>query len=499
MGKVFLVGAGPGDLKLITLKGFELIQSADTIIFDSLVNKNLLYFAKKGAEFLYVGKQASRHELPQPDINALLVEKAKESNVVVRLKGGDPFIFGRGGEEAEYLVEHGVDFEIVPGVTSAISAPAYAGIPLTHRDYASTVAFITGHEDGRKRESTIRWHELATGPDTLVFLMGIKNLKTIKERLIGEGKSPHTPACIITSGTLPEQKVVMGSLKKIDAIAKKENIKPPGIIIVGDVVRLREKLSWYEKKPFFGKTILVTRAPRQSRRFGEMLIEKGARVLYASTIEITPIEPNNKLKKAIETISDYYAIIFTSVNSVAIFFNNLMGNDKDARALRGIKIIPIGQATATLLETKGITADFIPQSYTSEGIVEILKKLEIKGKKFLLPRAEGGRDILVEFIGGRGGTCNVVPIYKTILPKKRIPLIEKHDVITFTSSSTVDNFIVLYGKKALKKTLVASIGPITSETLRRYNVPVHIEAARYDIPGLVEAMEAHFLRESSED
>ncbi len=495
MGKVFLVGAGPGDPKLITVRGFELIRSADIIIYDNLVNTDLLHYAKRGAELIYAGKQASRHSLPQPDINALLVEKARDNTIIVRLKGGDPFIFGRGAEEAEYLIQHGIDFEIVPGVTSAISVPAYAGIPLTHRDYASTVAFITGHEDEKKVESTIKWHELATGPDTLVFLMGIKNLKMIKEKLIKEGKDPRTPACIITSGTLPAQKVVTGPLNEIDAIAKKNAIQPPGIIVIGKVIRLREKLNWYEGKPFFGKKILITRAPHQSRKFGELLAEKGGQVLYAPTIEITPIEPNHKLQKAIGNIEDYFAIIFTSVNSVEIFFNNLMEHDRDARALKGIKIIPIGQATAAMLETKGVTADFIPQSYTSEGIVEILNKLEIKGKQFLLPRAAEGRDLLVEFIRKQGGICTVIPIYMTSIPKKRANLTEKPDLITFTSSSTVDNFISIYGKKILEETLVASIGPVTSKTLQNHNVPIHIESLRYDIPGLVEAMEIYFSRE----
>jgi uroporphyrinogen III methyltransferase / synthase len=499
MGKVFLVGAGPGDLKLITLKGLECIQTADIIIYDNLINKNLLHFAKKGAEIIYVGKEASRHAMPQEDINALLVQKGAGKNMVVRLKGGDPFIFGRGGEEAEYLMEQRIDYEIVPGVTSAISVPAYAGIPLTHRNYASTVAFITGHEDEKKTGSTIRWHELAIGPDTLVFLMGIKNLKTIKERLIKEGKNPNTPACIITSGTLPEQRVVTGALEKIDTIAKQEKIKPPGIIIVGDVVRLREKLAWYERKPFFAKTIAITRAAKQSKKFGEILTEKGAQILYVPTIEITAIEPNRKLQKAIAHISDYYVIIFTSVNSVSIFFNNLMEAGKDTRALRGIKIIPIGQATATLLAMKGIAADFIPQSYTSEGIVDIVRKLKIKGNRFLLPGAEGGRGVLAEFIKNQDGVCDAIPIYKTTLPKKGVSLSEEPDVITFTSSSTVDNFIAIYGKKIFKKTLVASIGPITSETLRRHNIPIHIEAAQYDIPGLIEAMETYFVKERSGD
>ncbi len=492
MGKVYLVGAGPGDFKLITLKGMECIYGADVVIYDNLVNPELLSFARKGAELIYVGKEAAHHEVPQPDINTLLVDKARESNIVVRLKGGDPFIFGRGGEEAEHLAEHGIDFEIVPGVTSAVSVPAYAGIPLTHRDYASTVAFITGHEDEKKKESTIKWHELATGPDTLVFLMGMKNLKLIKDRLLKEGKKGDTPACVITSGTRPEQKVVTATLDKIDAAVKKEGIKPPGIIVVGNVVKLREKLNWYEQKPFFGKKILVTRAAHQSRRFGEMLIDKGARVIYAPTIEVIPIEPNKKLMKAIKAVSKYYAVIFTSVNSVAIFFNTLMECGLDARALKDVKVIPIGQATATLLETKGITADFMPESFTAEGIIDILKGKSLQEKKLLLPRAEEARDVLVEFVAAKGGICDVIPIYKTVPMRKGAALTEKPDVITFTSSSTVKSFLTVYGREVLNDVIIASIGPVTSETLRKNDLPVHIEAARYDIPGLIDAMESYF-------
>jgi uroporphyrinogen III methyltransferase/synthase len=339
MGKVYLVGAGPGDLKLITLRGFELIQEADTIIYDYLVNKDLLTFAKPGAEIIYVGKQASRHELPQPDINSLLVRKGQEKGVVVRLKGGDPFIFGRGGEEAEGLVENGIDFEIVPGVTSAISAPAYAGIPLTHREHASTVAFITGHEDEKKSESTIRWKELATGVDTLVFLMGVKNLKEIKERLIKGGRDPETPACLVRWGTTPRQQVVVAPLRDIDVSARKAGLKPPAIIIVGNVIKLRETLKWFEKRPLFGKKIAITRPPHQSARLGALLSEKGAQVVYLPTIEITPIEPNKPLISAIDSMDSYSCIIFTSVNGVSIFFDNLFRRKKDVRALHGVNVI----------------------------------------------------------------------------------------------------------------------------------------------------------------
>jgi uroporphyrinogen III methyltransferase/synthase len=488
MGKVYLIGAGPGDAKLITLRGLELIKKADVIIYDFLANKDLLSVAKPEAEIIYVGKQASKHELPQKDINNLIASKAKEKEIIVRLKGGDPFIFGRGGEEAQVLSERDILFEIVPGITSAISVPAYAGIPLTHRDFASTVAFITGHEDEKKIETTIKWDKLATGPDTLVFLMGVKNLKTIKERLLTGGRDPETPACLIQWGTLPKQKVVTGSLREIDVVAKKAGIRPPAIILVGNVINLREQLQWFEHRPLFGKKIAITRAPHQSFKLGEILTEAGAEIIYCPTIDIRPIKPNKKLSQAIDTIHQYSCIIFTSTNAVSLFFETLYARGKDTRALAGIKILPIGQSTSLILESKGIIPDYLPDTFTSEGIIEILKTVEVSGKKFLLPRAEEARDIIVKFIKNKGGTCDVIPIYRATLPKVIAPLTEKPDIVTFTSSSTAKNFITLYKKNVLKGTKIASIGPVTTKTLESLGFTVHIEAKRYDIPGLVEAI-----------
>lgn len=494
MGRVYLVGAGPGDMKLITLRGLELIQKADVIIYDFLVNRDLLRFARDQAEIIYVGKQASKHELPQHDINGLMVSKALERDVVVRLKGGDPFIFGRGGEEAQILAEKGVPFEIVPGVTSAVSVPAYAGIPLTHRNCASTVAFITGHEDEKKTDSTIPWDELATGPDTLVFLMGVKNLTFIKEKLIAGGRDPETGACLIQWGTLPKQKVVTGRLKEIDTLAQRGGIKPPAIIVVGNVTHLREHLQWFEKRPLFGKRVAITRAPHQSLRFGELLAEKGADIIYIPTIEITPIRPNTRLESAIDGIGDYSYVIFTSTNSVTVFFETLFRKGKDVRVLGGVKILPIGQATASLLQEKGIIPDFLPKEFTSEGIVEILRTLDLVGKRVLLPRAEEARDVIVTFVRNHGGSCDVVPLYKASLPKDVAPLDQKPDIVSFTSSSTVKNFLILYGKGALEGTTVASIGPVTTKTLEEAGFHAPIEAKRYDIPGLAEAIE-HYVKD----
>ncbi|MBP1747824.1 MAG: uroporphyrin-III C-methyltransferase [Deltaproteobacteria bacterium] len=492
MGKVYLVGAGPGDIKLITIRCLELIRRADVIIYDNLVNKELLEFARAGAEVIYAGKKASCHELPQRQINSLLAEKGAGNNIVVRLKGGDPFIFGRGGEEAQHLAKKGIPFEIVPGITSAISVPAYAGIPLTHRDHASTVAFITGHEDEKKEVSSINWHELAHGPDTLVFLMGMKNLPKIVQRLIDEGKSPDTPACVISSGTLAAQKVATATLSTLPDKVRAMKIAPPGIIVVGDVIKLRDELNWFERKPLFGKKIVVTRSRHQSHRFGELLLDRGAEPVYLPTIDIEPIVPNKRLRTAIDKISSYDAIIFTSVNGASIFFAHMRGSGKDARALSGITVIAIGSATSAQLAIYGINADLVPQTYTSEGIVSILEDLGVADKHFLLPRAEEARDIIIKYIRNNGGTCTVIPVYRAEVPASIESPPADIDVITFTSSSTADNFMMLYGKDVLKGRIVASIGPITTETLLKAGIKVDIEAERSDIPGLVRAMEEYF-------
>ncbi|MCX8109986.1 MAG: uroporphyrinogen-III C-methyltransferase [Syntrophorhabdaceae bacterium] len=494
MGKVYLVGAGPGDVKLITLRGLELIKEAECIIYDYLANKELLSHAREDAEIIYAGKQASQHELTQKEINELLLKKAEKYSIVVRLKGGDPFIFGRGGEEAVFLSEKGIDFEVCPGVTSAISVPAYAGIPLTHRHYASSVAFVTGHEDESKTSSSINWKGLATGVDTLVFLMGIRNIGLIKTRLIENGMDPKTDACIIMRGTLPDQKVISSSLEQIDKEAEKHRVKPPGIIVVGKIVGLRDRLRWFEKRPLFGKKIVVTRPVHQSKKLGSALADKGADILYIPVIDIKPIQPNKRLDEAIEGLDRYYAAIFTSTNSVQIFFDALFRNRKDVRSLRGINIIAIGDATATALRTKGVIPDYVPEKWTSEGIIEILKGLDLKNRRILLPRAEEARDVIVNYINNSEGICDVIPIYKTGLPDIVEKIEETPDVVTFTSSSTVKNFVFIYGKEILENCTVASIGPITTGTLKDYGIDAQIEAQRYDIAGLVDAIEGYYTK-----
>jgi uroporphyrinogen III methyltransferase / synthase len=494
MGKVYLVGAGPGDPKLITVKGQEMIRRADTIIYDYLANNGLLGLARKDAELIYVGKQASRHEMSQDEINELLARKAGERAMVVRLKGGDPYIFGRGGEEAVYLADRAIDVEIVPGVTSAIAVPAYAGIPLTSRGYASTVAFITGHEDETKGASAIRWRELARGVDTLVFLMGMKHLGEIAGRLIEEGRDPETEACVIRWGTMPGQKAVTGPLKDIDGLAKGAGMMPPGIIVVGKVVALRDKLGWFERRPLFGKKVAVTRAAHQSIKLGESLSERGAEVLYAPTIDIVPILPNPELFNAIERLNDYFCIIFTSVNGASLFFKALHEQGKDSRALGQVKVCAIGSATAAFCESKGITPDYMPEDFTQEGIIKVLGKMDKKGRRFLLPRAEEGRKKVTDYIREQGGLCDDIPVYRTAMPVNPEPFASKPDIVTFTSSSTVTNFVALFGVEILKGSRIASIGPITTETLRKYHIEPDITASRYDIEGLVDAITRDALR-----
>jgi uroporphyrinogen III methyltransferase/synthase len=342
-GMVYLVGAGPGDPGLLTLKAKECIEKADVLVYDYLANEQFLEYAPSHAEHIYVGKKAGDHTKGQDEINSIICEKALEGLTVVRLKGGDPFIFGRGGEEAQELLKAGVSFEIVPGITSAIAVPAYAGIPLTHRDRTATVAFITGHEDPSKDQSNIAWDKLATGIGTLVFLMGIGNLRNICLELMKNGRAPRTPAAVIYRGTHPEQKTITGTLETIYEISRKANIKPPGIIVVGDVVELREELNWFETKPLFGKSIVVTRAREQASSFMAGLRELGANCIEFPTIEIVPPDDWAPLDNAIERIRDYNWLIFTSVNGVIYFFKRLFENGKDARALGEIKVCAIGR------------------------------------------------------------------------------------------------------------------------------------------------------------
>lgn len=501
-GKVYLIGAGPGDPGLITLKAKKILEEADVVIYDYLANPKFLDFCKKDAEKIYVGKKAGQHTLSQEEINHLIVKKAKEGKKIARLKGGDPFLFGRGGEEAEELVKEGISFEVIPGITSAIAVPAYAGIPVTHRDYTSTLAIITGHEAEGKEESKINFAALSK-IGTLVFLMGVKNLSYIVEKLIKNGKSSDTPVAVIQWGTLPNQKTACGTLKNIVEEVEKKDIKAPAIIVIGEVVKLRDKLNWFENKPLYGKKIVITRTREQASKLAEKLEELGALCYEIPTIKIEPVIDQN-FYKILENLSQYHWIIFTSQNTVKIFFQELWKLGKDLRILGKAKIAVIGKATQKTLEEFKIKPDLMPEDeFTQEGLVSAFSKIEIKDKFILIPRAKNARDVLPEKLKEMGANVRILPIYETRVcyeSKQELDEIlkEKPDMIIFTSSSTVKNFFELckeIKRDSFKDLIFASIGPVTSQTLRDFGFEPHIEAKEYTIDGLVEAIKNFYERQ----
>ncbi len=496
--KVYLVGAGPGDPGLITVKGKECIQTADVIIYDYLASPALLRHAPPSTEMIYVGKKGGDHTLSQDGINALIVEKAKAGLTVCRLKGGDPFIFGRGGEEAEVLVAKGIPFEVVPGVTSAVAAAAYAGIPLTHRKMAATLAFVTGHEDPHKEESSIDWESLARGIGTLVFYMGVKNLPDITQKLIANGKSPDTPVALIRWGTTPGQKTVTGTLDNITDRVKKAGLKSPAIIVVGEVVDLRKTLKWFETRPLLGKRIVVTRAREQASDLVRQLSDLGADCLEYPTIKIVPAEDLKPMDEAIKNLSAYDWIVFTSVNGVKFFFDRLFETDKDVRALNHLCTAAIGPATAERMFQFGLKSDIIPKNYRAESVVEAFRKEKLDGKKILLPRAGEARPVLPVELRKMGADVDEVTAYLTEKVRDNADLLVKQledkaiDLITFTSSSTVKNFKNLLPPKEFTRLIdgiaIASIGPITTDTAVESGFKVAISAESYTIPGLCEAI-----------
>ncbi|MDY0042361.1 MAG: uroporphyrinogen-III C-methyltransferase, partial [Desulforhabdus sp.] len=408
LGKVYLVGAGPGDPGLLTLRGQEVLQQAEVVIYDYLANEEFLQYAPAEAEKIYVGKKGGDHTLGQDEINQLLLEKGRDK-VVVRLKGGDPFVFGRGGEEAEELVAEGIPFEVVPGVTAAVAVPAYAGIALSHRDYTASMAFITGHERDDKDESKINWEKLSTAVGTLVFFMGVKNLAEICRQLVTHGRSERTPVAVIRWGTTPQQKTVVGTLRDIVERVSQEGIKPPAIIVVGEVVELREKLNWYESRPLFGRRVVITRAREQASDFKSQLKALGAQCIEFPTIEIQPPPSWEPLDKAVRNLSDYHWIIFTSVNGVRFFMGRLNSAGFDVRELKGISLAAIGPKTAEALGDFGLRADLVPPEYRAEAILEGLKKENPGSLRFLLPRAMASRDVLPDTLREWGAQVDVVP------------------------------------------------------------------------------------------
>lgn len=493
-GMVYLVGAGPGDYRLITLKGKECLEKADVVICDYLADKRLLAFAPENVEYIYVGKKAGNHAMRQEDISQLIADKAKEGKCVVRLKGGDPFVFGRGGEEAEVLKNNGVKFEIVPGVTSAIAAPAYAGIPVTNRKVAVSFAVVTGHEDPTKGKSDINWEKLSTAVDTLVFLMGVGNLPHITSQLIKYGRSADTPAALVRWGTKAQQEVLITTVGKAAEDVIKHNLKPPAVFVVGNVVNLRSTIQWFDNKPLFGKNILITRARSQASKLTTALEELGANCIEAPAIKIAPPDDNYvSLDNAITKIHDYDWIIFTSTNGVERFFARLNEKNLDARCLSNAKIAAIGTATADKLKNYGIIADKIPTMFKAEGILEVLQNDIQKGSKVLIPRAQKAREALPIGLRQMGAIVDVAETYCTKMAdtnKDDIKDLLKNnqiDMVTFTSSSTVENLLKLINgeKTLLNNVKTAVIGPITAKTCKNNGLKVDIEADVYTIDGLV--------------
>jgi len=498
-GKVYLVGAGPGDPGLITVRGLECVRRAEVLVYDYLVPPRLIDEAPRDAERIYVGKRGGKRSTDQANIEKTMIDRANAGKLVVRLKGGDPFVFGRGGEEALTLKEHGIQFEVVPGVTAGIAAPAYAGIPVTHRGLSATVAFVTGHEDPTKDESDVDWDALA-GLGTLVFYMGMRNLETIASNLIQRGKPADTPAAVIQWGATPRQRSVTATLATIAEQA--QALEPPAIVVIGDVVKLHEQLAWFDDRPLFGKRIVVTRSRTQASRLRDRLEARGAEVTELPTIEIVPPSSYEELDREIGRLNEFDWVLFTSVNGVDHFSERLAAAGKDSRALADVLLGAIGTATAERIARHGLRADLVPERHVAEGLLDALKaSAAIEGKRFLLPRARVARDVLPEGLRAAGGDVTVVAAYGTVIPRETdseaLTAVRRADIdmITFASSSTVRNFAELVGPEGVRslrgRVEVASIGPVTSETIREVGLDVSVEAQTITIDGLVEAIVSH--------
>ena len=499
-GKVYLVGAGPGDPGLLTLKGKQVLERADCVVYDFLVNKELLRLARADAEKIGIGRRGESDRLRQAETNQLLVERARAGKLVCRLKGGDPFVFGRGGEEAQVLADAGIAFEVVPGVSAGHAVPAYAGIPITHRDITSTVTFVAGHEDPEKETSRLDWTHLGTCPGTLVFFMAVRNLRRITQALIEHGRSAATPAAVIQWGSLPRQKVIEGTLA--DIAAKASAITSPAITVIGEVVGLRERLNWFEHLPLFGKRIAITRAREQASVLREELAGLGAEVIEIPTIEIRSPDSWEPLDAAIRRLDEFNYLLVTSANGVKNFLARLAASGRDVRSLQGITIGAIGPATAAEFARTGVKVDLLPTEYVAEGLIAALGDRDLRGKAFLIPRARVARDLVPRTLEERGARVEVVEAYQTVVPEisedelTRL-FTPRPDAITFTSSSTATNLAKLLGEDRLAEVLhgvaIASIGPITSQTLRKLGVDVTVKARESTMAGLVQAIRDHFL------
>jgi uroporphyrinogen III methyltransferase/synthase len=501
-GIVYLVGAGPGNPALITLRGVECLQRAQVVVYDYLANEQLLDHAHPYAERIYAGKIGGRHNQDQDEINRLLVEKGLSGKIVVRLKGGDPFVFGRGGEECEALAEAGVPFEVVPGVTAAVGAAAYAGIPLTHRDFTASVTFVTGQEGKGKNETNIDWDRISLGNGTVVLYMGISSLRRNMQQMIEHGRSPHTPVALIRWATTVDQQVLSGSVADIADKAEDAGFKPPAVTIVGDVVRLRDKLRWFDNRPLSGRRIIVTRAADQAGEFSTMLEDLGATTMECPTIRLVDPVSWDNLDDSIRSLDQFDWVVLTSFNAVRFFFQRLHALGFDSRALGGCRVCAIGPKTAEAIRQYGIHPDLIPLDYKAESLISEFAKLVLVGKQVLFPRADRARDIIPDKLAQMGAHVTAPIAYRNILPDRLCPeallALEKRsvDCITFSSSSTVLNMAELLGADLLADMLqgvaVASIGPITSRSCRDLGLKVDIEPSQFTLPALATAIKNHF-------
>jgi uroporphyrinogen III methyltransferase/synthase len=490
-GRVYLVGAGPGDPGLLTVRAVELIARADVILHDRLIPEGALAGARADAEVVFVGKQGGGESVPQGDTQELMIARAREGRTVVRLKGGDPFVFGRGGEEALALRAAGITYEVVPGVTAGVAAAAYAGIPATHRGLASAVALVTGHEDPAKEEVALDWQALARFPGTLIFYMGVRRLDELAGALIDAGRAAEEPAAVVQAGTLLSQRTVTGALETIAGLAREAGVGAPAVAVVGPVAALAEQLAWLRPRALTGRSVAVTRAGPQASAMAARLRELGARVLLVPAIRIHAL-PGPALDPA-----GYDLVCVTSANGVEGLFDRLHAGGRDARALAGARVAAIGTATAAALRERGIVADVVPERAVAEGLVQALETVPVQ--RALVVRARGGREVLAQALEERGAHVDVIGVYETVaepLSPAAIEAAREADYITFTSASTVRSFCeAMDGAPALPATVrIASIGPITSEALRERGLQVHVQAARHDVEGLLEALVADASR-----
>src|ERR1017187_8119014 len=498
-GKVYLVGAGPGDPGLITMRGVECIQAADVILYDNLVNASLLRHARPAVELIFVGKMAKKHTLTQDEINALLVEKAREGKIVTRLKGGDPFVFGRGGEEAEVLRKAGFDFEIVPGISSSIAAPAYAGIPVTHRAVATAFMVITGHEDPTKEETQVDWAGVAKFFGTRIILMGVERIGTIADELMRHGAAPETPIAMVRWGTTGKQQTIQGTLATIADVAAKADFKPPAVTVVGEVARLREQLNWFERRPLFGKRIVVTRSREQASELVRQLADLGAGVLEIPTIRIESPQSLAPLREAVSAMGEYDWVVFTSPNGVDAFFREFFARHKDLREIGPVRIAAIGAVTTQKIADLHLEVDLQPKEFTTEALLaEFKNSVSCENLKILMPRADLADQRLARGLEDLGAIVDDLDAYQTVPDTEdrnghRARLLsEGADLVTFTSSSTVINFCDLLDISALRvqfpQMRFVSLGPQTTQTAREKGLDVAAEAKVHTIPGLVDAI-----------